>query len=136
MPHYETIFEDGSYSIASYKNDEEALQAITAHHERATKGEPALLSDPEGRVKATRIVKVLKYDEPPGDLLEAQVLPEDQVKKELETAISDSTKDGVTDLRELAARIRDLSNPLVVSEPHESNYKAKETEELSLPWLS
>jgi hypothetical protein len=135
MPHYETIFEDGSYSIATYDDDEEALGAVTAHHERATKGEPALLSDPDGRVKATRIVKLIKYDRPPGDLLEAQVLPHEQVQSELEALLTSSTKDGVTDLRLLAAEVRNLANPLVDSDPHESNYKAK-GKEVALPWQS
>ncbi len=133
---YEIVYEDGSHSIAEYADDDEALSAVTAHHERATKGEPALLSDPDGRVKATRIVKVFKYDAPPGDLLEAQLLPEDQVTKELEGLLKESTKSGITDLRELAARIRDLANPFIESGPHESNYKAKETEEVALPWQS
>jgi len=134
MPFYETIFEDGSYSIANYDSDEEALGAAQAHHERATNGEPALLSDPEGRVKATRIVKLIRYDESPGELIESQVLPQDQVQSELNELLANATKDGVTDLRVLAATVRDLSNPLVVSGPHESNYKA-EGKELKLSWL-
>ena len=135
MPHYELIFEDGSYSVADYGDDKEALLAVTAHHERATQGGPALLSDPVGQVKAVRIVKLIKYDNPPGELLENQALPEDQVTAELKGLIKSSTKDGVTDLRLLAAEVRNLSNPLVESGPHESNYKA-EGEEVALPWQS
>ena len=135
MGQYETIFEDGSHSVANYDSDEEAVSAAQAHHERATKGGPALLSDIDGRVKATRIVKMYKYDSPPGDLLENQVLPQDQVQSELKTLLESATKDGLTDLRVLAAEIRDLSNPLVVSDVHESNYKA-EGKEVALPWQS
>jgi hypothetical protein len=135
VPHYEIIFEDGSYSVANYKDDEEALSATQAHHDRALEGGPALLSDVDNRVKATRIVKLIKYDAPPGDMFEGQTLPEDQVTSELKGLIASATSDGVTDLRVLAASIRDLSNPLVDSAPHESNYKA-EGKEVALPWQS
>lgn len=135
MPYYELIYEDGSFSLANYADDDEALSAAGAHHERATKGEPALLSDTDGRVRASRIVKVIRYEESPGELVESQLLPEDQVKSELESLLAEATKNGVTDLRELSARIRDLSNPLVASEPHESNYKA-DGKELELTWQS
>lgn len=131
---YETIFEDGSHSVANYANDEEALAAATAHHERATKGQPALLSDAEGRVKATRIVKLLAYEAPPGDLLEAQVLPADEVEAQMKELLKAATENGVVHVPTLAARVRDLTNPFINSDPHDSNYKAKEAREVALPW--
>lgn len=131
---YEVIYEDGSHSVAEYLDDAEALAATGAHHERATRGEAALLSDTTGTVKATRIVKVLKYDKPPGQMLSAQVLPIDQLESELPAILKTATDDGVVHLPTVAAMIRDLSNPFVDSGPHDSNYKAKEVEELSLTW--
>ena len=132
MSYYEIIYEDGSYSVAQYDSDEEALSAAKAHHTRATEGGPALESAPDlGR--AVRIVKVIKYENDPGSIHEDQTLSEDVAEKELETALANATKDGVTDLRVLAANIRDIANPLVQSDPHESNYKA-DGEELELDW--
>lgn len=133
---YEIVYEDGSHSVANYKDDEEALSAVQTHHNRATKGEPALLSDPEQRVKATRIVKVFAYDNPPGDLLEAQMLPADEVEAQLKELLKISTENDVVHVPTLAAHVRDLTNPFVDSAPHESNYKAEEAREVALPWLS
>lgn len=132
MAIYEIIFEDGSYSKADYGSNEEALQACQAHHERAIKGMPSL----EGtNVPSTRVVKIFRYDSDPGDIYENQTMSDDMVKKYLDAIVKAATENGVTDLRQVAAAIRDLSNPMQDSEPHESNYKAKEAEELTLPWV-
>jgi len=132
VPHYEIVYEDGSFGVANYADDDEALAATQAHHERATKGQSSILSEPNAP-KATRIVKVIRYDEPPGDLHESQTLSEDEVNSRLKDLVAGASADGVTDLRALAAGIRDLSNPFVAGEPHDSNYEA-EGEELALPW--
>lgn len=129
--YYETVFEDGSHSIACYESDEEALSAAEAHHKRAEAGESSLAGTD---VPAVRIKAMFAYENPPGDLLSAQTLPKEQLEAELENLIENSTNEGVVDLSVLAARIRDLSNPFVESGPHESNYKAEEDKELSLPW--
>lgn len=133
MQQYEVIFEDGTHSVCNYESDEEALSACGAHHERATKGEPALADVPN--VPAVRIVRVLKYDSPPGDAFSGQSLSADVAKSELAGALEAATTDGVTDLADLAARIRDLSNPFDNDAgPHDSKYRAKEVDELTLPW--
>jgi hypothetical protein len=136
MAQYEIIYEDGSHSIANYANDAEALMAGGEHHKRATEGGRALLSDSVGRVKATRIVRILKYDGEPGQYNPAQAVSADVAKEEVAKALEDSIEDGVVHLPSLAARIRDISNPFVVSDVHESNYKAEEAKELKLPWQS
>ena len=128
---YEVIFEDGSYSVAEYGSNEEALSACGAHHQRAMRGEPALAGT---NVAAVRVIRVLKYDAPPGDLYKDMTLSADVAGAEVDEALKASTYDMVVDLAALAARIRDLSNPLAEGEPHDSNFKAKEIEELSLPW--
>jgi hypothetical protein len=132
MAFYEVIYEDSTYSVAQYADDDEAVLAVGAHHERAKAGGPALESSPEVG-KAVRVVKLFRYERDPGSATEDQALSEDVAKKEVEDALKNSTHDGVTDLRELSARIRDISNPLVVSGPHESNYKA-DGKEVKLPW--
>lgn len=134
MAFYEVVFEDGSYSTAQYDSDEEAVAAVTAHHERAKAGQPALLSAPDTGVKATRIKKLIKYDGDPGSATEDQALSADVAKSEVNAALAASTTDGVTDMRALAAAIRDISNPLVESGPHESNFKA-EGKEIKLPFV-
>jgi len=130
--YYEVIYEDGSHSIAQYDDDDEALSATQAHHDRALAGESALAGV---EVPAVRVVKVLAYEDPPGQLLSAHALPQDQLEAELPALIANSTQDGVVDLGVLTAHIRDLSNPFKAeSAPHESKYKAEEVKELSLPW--
>lgn len=143
MPFYETIFETGSKSVAFYDDDEEALAAAQAHHERAKKGEPGrgkstprndLDSDSQQHVTdypAERIVKLLKYDKHPVDLTEDQTMSSDVARKEVDAMLKD--KAGVVNIMELAAQVRDLASPLVDTPGvHESMYKMKEAEVLTL----
>lgn len=145
MPYYETIFETGSKSIAFYENDEEAMTAAKAHHERAKTGEPGrgastprtdLGADPQQHVAdypAERVVKLLKYDEHPADLMADQTMSADVAKSEINDALKKSTENGVVNLMQLAAEIRELANP-VVADPgrHDSMYKAKEVDTLTI----
>lgn len=105
MPLYEVIYENGDHSIADYPDDEAALAACQLHHERATRGEKALLSDTNPNTpRAVRIVGVERY--PDG------VDP------------AGHAKDGVGSAKEPA---------VLLTAPHESNYAA-ESESLELPW--
>lgn len=130
MPHYEVIYEDGTMSVANYADDEEASRALTAANDRAKSGQRSVASDPNSPA-ATRIKRVFVYDEPPGDYNPEGMLSADVAKEEVTAALKAATEKGVTDLFKLAALIRDISNPFVVTGPHESNYKATETRELN-----
>lgn len=128
--HYEIIFEDGSNSVAGYESDEEALEAITAAHVRAVAGGRSLESEPNSP-PASRVVKVLKYEEHPGSLYEDQVLPVEVLREVFDAAVGDSETVSVP---EVAAAIRNATNPQQDSEPHESNFKMEEEGELEGPW--
>lgn len=143
MPFYETIFETGQNSIAFYEDDNEALRAAKAHHERAKKGEPGrgkstprndLGDDVQQHVAdypAERIVELLKYDVHPADLMADQTLSSDVARKEVDAILKDKT--GVVNLMELAAEIRELANPIIDKESRqESMYKMKEVDTLKL----
>jgi hypothetical protein len=134
MPFYEMIFEDGSYSIAFYETDEEGVAAAEEHHNRAKRGERALLSADDSNVRAVRVVRLLKYDRHPDDLLAEQTLPADEVKAQLNDLVKSVTEGDVVHVPALAAAVRNLTNPLVESGPHESNYKAQEAGEVELPF--
>lgn len=127
MPFYETIFETGSRAVAEYKNDKEATDAITAHHEKAVTGQPG---GPTGH-PAERVVKVLKYKEHPATLNENMTMSKDVLKKEVDTILKDCGE--VINVLELAAKIRDIVNPHVNEMGvHESQYKMEAEKELEL----
>lgn len=133
MPHYEVIYENGTSSIAEYENDEEALTATKAHHERAKAGKPAIESAPE--VPASRVVKVLKYDKHPGTYGQEQIVSVDVAKMQLEEAIKATAKDGVVSPHEVYSHMVEQNYPLHKDpEAHGSKYKMQEETELSLPW--
>lgn len=128
MPFYEVIFETGAYSVCEYENDEVAREAIKAHNDRAINGEAG---GPAG-LTAERVKKVLVYETHPATLNENQLLSTDVAAAEVQALIAETSKDGVISIPELAARIRDMTNPSVGdSAPHESNYKATEIRELA-----
>jgi hypothetical protein len=127
MPFYETIFENGSHSVAEYDSDDQAMQAISEHHRRATAGERGNPEDPTGKIKAqpaARIARVLVYDTHPVEHA-VVVTTEDVVKAVTANAVGD-----MVDPLVAAAAVRDLTSPLVESGPHESNYKQEEGREL------
>lgn len=130
---YEVIYEDGSHSVASYDSDEEMLRAVKEHHRRAMSGEPALpagqsaarsdvtdAGNPFFEVPATRVKKVLRYDEHPA--------MRDGFKALDKAAVTDMLAQSKT-MGEMIAALRDFDNPTVASSAHESNYKMTEVEE-------
>lgn len=125
MPYYEVIFENGRSSIASYKDDDDALAAVGAHHARAKRGE---VGGPTGH-PAERIVKLLKYDRHPAEYNLANALTADELNKLVPDLIKElADANGVVSVGALSAEVRALSHPMVVgSGPHESNFKMKES---------
>lgn len=104
--YYEVIYEDGSHSVASYENDEEALSAVQEHHDRAKDGGAAQ----EGSSRpAARVAKVFAYDEHPGTY----------VGKIDKKALKGDSAEA------LLSEMREMESPVVSSGPHESNYKAE-----------
>lgn len=135
MPYYEVIYETGAHSVADYADDAEALTATQAHNDRATRGERRLSDDPNSS-PAERVVRVLKYDKHPGDYGANQSMSADVAKNALADVLTASTVDGVVDLNAVQNAIREMSSPLAVKEnPHDSQFKMQETEELELPWV-
>lgn len=145
MPFYEFIFETGSKSVAEFDDDETAKAAAVAHHERAIKGEPGrgasaarndLGNEPQRHVAdypAERVVELLKYDVHPADLMADQTMSADVAKSELNDALKATTHDGVVNLMELAAAVREMANPLVTDPGrHDSMYKMKESETIPI----
>jgi hypothetical protein len=117
MPFYELIFETGAKSVAMYEDDDECLRATQAHHLRAVNGESALASatgdDPQSDRPAERIVKVLKYDQHPGDYMESQALDAKDVAKAVTDAVKNAQVGDLVSVPEVAAAFRELTSPVV-----------------------
>lgn len=145
MPFYEIITEPGNRSVMFAEDDEEALRGLQNQHERALKGEPGRgkstprndLGDNAPQVMdypAERIKKVLVYDRHPVDLNEEMTMSAEVLKKEVDDLLKGEK---VVNVMEFAAKIRDLTNPVFNLEDigrHDSQFKMKESRELSLPW--
>ena len=131
MSYYEIIYETGAHSVVSGDSDKEVLKGIKAHHDRAVNGEPG---GPAGQ-PAERVKAVLKYDRHPGDYGSEGTVSKEVLKSELD-ALSKGLADenGVVSVEELAAAVRDLSNPVdngaLSDSRHASMFKAKEAESL------
>jgi hypothetical protein len=148
MPFYEIIFEPGTKSVAFYDSDEEALDALGAHHAKALAGQsatpqsmtrtdlaPGEFRNP-GNWVAERIKRVLVYDDHPATHMENQIMPADELKKELGAVIDEISLGGEVSVMELAARVRALSDPMVDNAgAQESQFKATEVRELDLSGL-
>jgi hypothetical protein len=126
MPFYEIIYETGNNSIASYENDEEAMSAVKAHHERAKQGQAAQASNPE-MGPAERIARVLKYDEHPATYMESQAVKAGEVQ----AVVNAAAVGDLVSVPEIAAAVRDITSPVVSGDAHDSNYKMPEVDELS-----
>src|ERR1051325_6375458 len=121
MPFYELITEPGSHSVAYYENDDEAVQAVKAHHQRAINGEAG---GPTGH-SAERIVKVLKYEKHPAEFGAEQLVPISQAQ----TLLEESARNGLVDVNKVHAALRSQIDALV-NDPnkgkHESDYVMQE----------
>jgi len=123
--YYEVIYETGAHSIAQYDDDEQALAALKAHHERAKNGQPALAGSD---VPAERIARVLVYEQHPSDYNPNQQVPLSDLTSTLES-LSDT--DGLVNVPEAAAAVRNTTSPFVAQENrHDSTYAMPSAREL------
>ena len=119
----EVVYEDGSKSVTSVENRDELFAGLKEHHDRAVSGQAG---GPSG-IPASRVVKVLFYDEHPVTFNEDNILPSDEVL----AAITDYLKavGPTVNVNEAAAYIRDMSNSITAFEhPHDSQFKMPEKE--------
>lgn len=125
--YYELIFESGAHSVASYESEEEMLQAVGAHHERAING---LDGGPSGN-SAERLVKVLEYgDKHPGDGFANQSA--DVIKKEVDAALKALDDGGTVDVMALSEAVKEIGNPTTAGTGrHDSMFKAQESNEFT-----
>jgi hypothetical protein len=128
MPFYEVIYETGDYSVAQYDDDEEAVRALSAHHTRAVKGEKFQTRSPQDTPAgpATRIKRVLKYDDHPNEFNPAGLINAEVANK----VVANVGLGDQVSVHEATAALRDELSPTVDSEPHESNFKMQEVSEL------
>jgi hypothetical protein len=147
VPFAEIIYETGNRSVAYYDTEDEMENALTEHHRRAISGEPATpksdlrsdLNPGESRIGtwvAERIKRVFLYDKHPASFGEEQLVDSAALKEAVDNAISESEMNGVVHVHTIAAAVRDMSNPLQISEhPHDSQYKMDADGELDLSFL-
>jgi hypothetical protein len=124
MPFYEMIFEVGEHSILNADSDEAVAEAAKIQHQRAKSGLP---NGPAGD-RADRVVRILKYDDDPGNVVTQ--LSEKEVAARLKEVLSemDTDSSGNVNLEEVA---RTLVPQAVLDTPvHESNYAMQESGEL------
>lgn len=132
---YEIIYETGAHSVAEYADDAEAIDAVRSHHSRATSGERATESN-EDSGPAERIVAVLKYNDHPATYGESQAFNSSDVTAIVNSAVEQLAVGDMVSVAEVAAAVKDISSPVVSSEPHESNYKMAEVGQLdSSEWV-
>ena len=120
MPFYEVIYENGTFSVMCTESDDETIEGVKAHHERAINGEAG---GPDGR-EAVRIKRVLRYERHPDDYNKEQKIN----AKDL-TAITKEMDD--LTVPALVDALKDAVHPIVDSGPHESNFKMEEDGELA-----
>ena len=122
----EIVYEDGTVSVAEYKDDAEAKSAVMEQHDRA---KTARTNGPQ-ELPASRIAKVFVYDKHPGDFNADGTLSSDEVQ----AAIKDLVKGvDVVDVMALSQAVSNLAHPMQEpTGPFGSRFKAKETGELEL----
>jgi len=138
VPFYETIFEDGSNSVAFYDTDEIALRALKEHQRRAENGEhgrPVAPGENPSLVhRASRIRGVEVYDSHPGDRGEYEheiTLAEFDaaVKRARERGLAAAEGKGdVVKVNEAASALLEATDPLIPAEDQErfgTVFKAK-----------
>jgi hypothetical protein len=165
MPFAEVIYEPGSKSVVNYETEDELKAALAEHHRRAMAGESGAAQDQTERNiiadnivvapgsldlkqgdfanlphidkmkerPAERITKVYTYPIHPADFNSDGVVHVDELSK----LVTGMTKDGVVDVEQLRAALRDELLPTYPSDQgrHESMYKMEGTE-LDLAFLN
>jgi hypothetical protein len=123
---YETVFEDGTGSVAEHADDAAAIAAVTEQNERAKTGKK---NGPQ-EATATRVAKVFVYPTHPGDYGTEGGLSSDEVKASVTELLKG--KD-VIDVQQLAMAVSALNHPMVGDAGvHDSKFKMKEERELEL----
>ena len=127
---YEVIYETGEVSVADYPDDVAALGALKEQNDRAKQGYAA---GPQGGA-ASRISKVLKYNDHPGSLNEDGCLSAEVLTASLPDLIKQYTdKNGVVNVLAFGEGVSSLVYPMVTPDtPHGSRFKMAEDSELDL----
>lgn len=119
----EIIYENGEHSVASYTDENDLVDALSDHHNRAKAAQPIHNSwgPNEKPVIATRIVACHVYDRHPADV-DANVISETDAKARMQKAFHDVEAQGDTlNVYDLHAAL--TPQILVNSDPHDSNYE-------------
>ena len=141
MPYYEIVYETGNHSIAEYADDEEASNALQAHHDKAKTGQSAT---PESQTRtdlgdapvagptswpAERIAKVYKYDKHPADLGSDNKVNAETLHDTIDAL---KNEEGLVDTGAASSVVRNASSPFMQAEgPFDSDY-AMPHEEVTL----
>lgn len=93
MPYYEVIYETGAHSVLNSESDEQVMEGLNNHHERALNGMRGQLESSSSRHpshdamhgpgapvpvathQAERVKRVLRYDTHPGDSTDFDTSP-------------------------------------------------------------
>lgn len=127
--HAEIIFEPGDKSVLSFDSDTELKDFLIEHVRRAKAGEDG---GPSG-VPASRVSKVVVYDEHPADLWENTTVGADTLKTLIDGMADEG---GNVSAHQLIAALRDEISPVYPLDQgkHNSMYKA-EGKDLDLSFL-
>lgn len=124
---FETIFEDGSFSIGESTIDG-VLPGLKEQYRRATVGELGGPPDPQGRGwPAVRPKRVLIYAEHPHDYPDTS-LSADEWQKRVSVILKEVAEP--LDVYAFQQKLLDTVQPLTTSGAHESNYHAPEIGEI------
>lgn len=131
----EVVYETGRMSVMEVDSEEEGMEGLRVHHERAKTGQPG---GPLGQ-PAERIAAVYVYDEHPNSYNDDQTLSAEVAEKTIADIIK-STKDknGVVNIDQLAQHVRSVTHPMNNATDIEgfgSRYKAKERKTLDIAFL-
>lgn len=132
----EIIYETGAKSVGYYKDEAQLLEGVREQHRRAKSGEPSYSGEADGPVPpAERVVRIEIYNKHPHDLNEEQTVSSEVAKSEVAALIKELDENGSLSVTELAARVRELSSPLVLNgKQHESMYKMPADKVLTSGW--
>ena len=126
----EINYEDGSVGVACYEDETEMQDALTAAHARAVEGGRA--SD-NTVAPASRIRSAYVYDEHPDDYSPDQQTTAKEAQAAVDAAFKRAGGENLS-VHEIAAEIRDISNPFLPVEAvegvYDSKYKMESSEQL------
>jgi hypothetical protein len=131
----EVVYETGRMSVMEVDSEEEGMEGLRVHHQKAIKGEPG---GPLGQ-PAERVAAVYVYDEHPDDFNSDQTMSADVLEKELSNLVKTAKdKNGVVNVDVFTVGVRALTHPMNNSTDVEgfgSRYRMKENKKLDLKFL-